>query len=296
MVLFLREVAEIGCKIANVWRPLEGVARTVEFPDPEKTIEALYPPNSFKAGLHLETKREYSGRLHYYPSAGRLWQYALGAYTASSATTPGKLTISSPLPTMNIESRYKQTNTFTRQWNAIVNRAVWRAEAEGIFEAELELVSKSVSTGSFSSISGTPPNPIGAYTTTVSLDGTTLATVTRVEVELNNNLETKYYLKGQGNANPTDIIDLHREIRARVTINPEDFTVYDKLLGTGITHSLLIRIERDANNYTEFSLANGVVRTGSLNIPEAGLVDEEFEIVFRNIEISLKGNFEKPFG
>jgi len=294
MVLFIREETEVGCKIDDTWRPLEGVARVVEFPDPEKTLEALYPPNSFKPGLHLETKSEYTGRLHYYPSAGRLWEYALGLRSVISGE-PSKLSISSPLPTMSIESRYKHTDTYARQWDAIVNRAVWRAEAEGIFEAELELASKSVSTGSFNLISGTPPDPIGAYTTTVKLDGSTLATVVRIEIELNNNVETKYYLKGQGNSNPTDIFDLRREIRTRVTINPEDFTVYDKLRGT-LPHSLSMKVERSTDNYAEFSLENGVIRTGALNIPETGLVDEEFEMEFRNIEIFLKGDFDTPFG
>lgn len=277
---------------ATTFYHIDGVLQTFEAPDPSIEVEPKYYQNSFTPGILQQMRRTLEGRIEYIPYSGKLFEYALGKKTTTSETV-NTLTIpdgSSEFPTMAWKVQYLQPVEFIRYFKGIYfGRMKWRIEGGGLFTADADIRGMIAPTSiTKSTPTGTRRALVPAFTSTVEIGGIT-AQVLRAEIELNNNLDIKHYVE-DAEGYPTAILQKRREITGRVSLNPSVSTLWDSLEDYTPV-DLEITIARSTTDKCVLTASDGQIKSNPHPIPEEGPVETDVDLIFKNLEIELTGNF-----
>jgi hypothetical protein len=142
---------------------------------------------------------------------------------------------------------------------------------------------------------------------TISIAGTEFARIRSFKLDINNNVEAKYYVAGHDPATPTPytVLENKREYVLSVTVDPEDTSLYEAVLAQGLSGTSPVGIQviatlaRNAtSDYIQLSLPSGSVsidnqgcfiKRGRMDIDSGSpAVAQELEILARSCTIVVK--------
>jgi len=237
-----------------------------------------------------------------------MWQYAMGM--TNSQSDPETLYIYDPssgyapsqFPTLEFRKQHRypsSTYLYTQYKGMYITRIRWTLEGGNIFTCDMDLKGTYTTTESGRPTSaqtgtGTRYALIPAYNATVSLKPETEDAITtginRVEIELDNNPEVKYYIEND-KGYPTAVITKARKITGRVNFNPQNPNIWDGMIEWDDTDLTLTVIRTADTDYCVFRATDGKIKTAPHNVPEEGLIAVDAELEFKNLEIDLYGTF-----
>lgn len=297
--VFMREAAEAvwanetspGNGSTGTYYHIDGVLRSLETPDPSVEIDPKYYQNTFKPGVLIPMRKTLEGRFEYFPYSGKLFEYALGKRTTGSHDNLTILGLNAEFPSMAWKVNYYHPVEFVRYFKGVyIGRMKWTIEQGAYFtvDADLKSILKPTKVGKIDG-SGTRRNIVPAFSSTVNFAGLTTE-IMRAEIELNNNPEIKWYIE-DAEGYPTAILQKRKEITGRISFNPKSSTIWDKLVGQDDV-DLTITIRRSDTDKCILKAIDGKIKTAGEGIPEEGLIESDIEVVFKDLEIDLYGNFK----
>jgi hypothetical protein len=138
---------------------------------------------------------------------------------------------------------------------------------------------------------------------TLTLNDTVFARVRGFTLEINNNVEGRYYWKDGNEFVPSEIIEGRREYSMTCKIDIEDTKLFEEIMQVGVYSDVLQgfqvkwKMERETDDYVEITLPTGdpscpnhgcFIRRGKHDLVGDPLVTAELEILGRYPTVTVK--------
>ncbi|MBL5776993.1 hypothetical protein HV436_01415 [Bacillus sporothermodurans] len=271
-----------------------GVVESFE-PEENNNVDARRTVGVRNAFMLRQGAKEVDGNLTVQLQNARLIAYALGKVVNSGdgTTTPFTHTITpvgagEELPSLTVQNNNALQGLLRNYVGGKVDTITLTAEAEEAVNLEAEIQFKDVLTGGTpATVTAELDNYFMFYEGLVKINGTQVADLTELELEITNNLERRFTLSGE--RTPVRIEEGGLEITASLTMDFTNTTQHSAFMaGDPISVEFTLTDIADPEHSIKFTLSGGLYDTNAIAVGAEDLQEQELEAIFTDIVVVAK--------